>query len=94
MPVINADEDWRNGRSAGLRRDRGSCGDVRKDFPHVRCVCDVFEECRVGIARSRRAGITDDGREGTSQKSFEETCDNLVIRFAILGVIRADLDGL
>ena len=65
-----------------------------KDFPHVRCVCDVFEEYRVGVARSRRAGITDDWREGTSQKTFEESGDVLVVRFAILGVIGTDLDGL
>ena len=93
VPTIDADENGRDGRCTGLRRHRGSCGDVGKHFAHVGCVCDVFEECLVGIARARRAGITDDGLEGIAQ-SFEESGDILVVRFAVLGIIGTDLDGL
>ena len=65
---MDADEDERDGRSAGLGRDRGSCGDVGEGFLSVRRICDVFDEFRVRIARFRRAGIMDDGLEGTAQR--------------------------
>ena len=82
-----------DGRLAELRRGRRPCGDVVKDFFHLGCDYDVFEECCVRIARAKRAGITDDGLEGTAQ-SFEESGDVLVVRSLIPGVIGTDLDSL
>ncbi len=89
---IYADKSRRPGLHARFWRDRHPFRDVGKDFPHVGRMRDVLEECVVGVAGSSGAEVSEDGLEGISQ-GVEKSGNVIVIGFAVLDVVRADLEN-
>ncbi len=53
---------------------------------------DVLEECVVGVAGSSGAEVGEDGLEGISQ-GVEKSGNVIVIGFAVLDVVKADLEN-
>lgn len=92
VPAIYADELRYPGLCAWTWKDRGPFCDVGKDVPDVGRICDVFEECRVGVAGGRGGEVSDDGLKDMPQGN-EESRDVLVVGSAVLSQVWTDLDG-
>ena len=92
ISAVYADELRCPGFCAWFWKDRDPFCDVGKDVPDVGRRCDVFEECREGVAGGRGGEVGDDGLKNMSQGN-EESGDVLVIGFAVLGPVGTDLDG-
>ena len=93
ISAIYTVEHGYQGGAARLRRDRDAFCDVVNNLAYVGRICNVSKESGVGIARGRGAEIGYDGLEDMHQ-GREEGSDVLVVGFAILSVVRTDLNDL